>query len=594
MALLTGRISQRSIDEVRARADLVDLVESRSGPGRRSSGNVLFRCPFHDERTGSFSVEPVAKLYHCFGCGAKGSVVDFVMRIEGLQFVEAIEWLAHRYGVELEREAVDPQQAAERARRGRLDALLEDAATYYQRFLASASEAAPARDYLAERRVSAESIERFRIGMAPADWDQMVRAARTKGYTDSELAAAGLSTAGRRGPIDRFRGRIMFPLADGRGRVRGFGARIMPGNEGPKYLNSPESDVFHKSRILYAMHLARASIARSGRAIVVEGYTDVIAMHAVGETAAVASMGTALTEEQVRDLRSLAPRVVLCFDADAAGQEAALRGMAIAERARLDVRVASLPPGKDPGDLLQDGVEAFREVVAGAESVLSFRISHALARVPSAGPDTVYRDVKALLLEAQPGPDRDDAVRRVAGALRLRPDSTAALVPIRGPQTRSLPGAGPPGRSTVRHDRESEAQIGFLAACLAAPGIGRGALAETRELLDPELAPLVGWVAARLDGRHEPAPPAQEGLIAEVAAGAARLADEGEEAAHAALAANRIGVQVRNIDIRIAELKNRLNSDDNTSGASAGLERLKRERVELLDDLRRGRPRDGA
>ena len=224
-----GRITQATIDAVRDRADLVELVEARTGPGRPSRGQVMLRCPFHDERTPSFHVDPSAKVYKCFGCGEGGGLFQFVQKVENLSFPEAVEWLADRYGVEVEREDLSPADRDRIDRTKRVDGLLDDVASFYERYLERAEEAQAARDYLAQRGVSAESVARFRLGFAPSDWDRVARAAQQKGYEPALLLDAGVSSQGRRGPIDRFRGRITFPLCDARGRVRGFGARVMPG-----------------------------------------------------------------------------------------------------------------------------------------------------------------------------------------------------------------------------------------------------------------------------------------------------------------------------------------------------------------------------
>ena len=425
----------------------------------------MLRCPFHDERTPSFHVDPSAKVYKCFGCGEGGGLFQFVQKVENLSFPEAIEWLADRYGVEVEREDLSPADRDRIDRTKRVDGLLDDVAGFYERFLERAEEAQAARDYLAERGVSAESVARFRLGFAPSDWDRVARAAQQKGYPPELLIDAGVSSQGRRGPIDRFRGRITFPLCDARGRVRGFGARVMPGGEGPKYLNSPESEIFKKSRILYGLHLARPQIAKRHRAIVVEGYTDVIALHAAGFDEAVAAMGTSLTEDGVRELRRLADSVVLCFDADAAGQEAALRGMGIAERSGLRVRIVALPAGEDPADILARGPEAFEAALAAALPVLAFRIGRALELASSEeGPDAAYQACRAILADAAPGPERDEQVRRVAGALRLASDSAAALVPGR----LRMPRPADTGVSKVARNQREAAYHRLLAACLVA------------------------------------------------------------------------------------------------------------------------------
>ncbi len=294
--------------------------------------------------------------------------------------------------------------------------------------LAESAAAEDARAYVAERRLSAEMVERFGLGFAPPEWDRLSRLATQKGYRAQELVDAGLASHGQRGPIDVFRGRLMFPLTDARGRVRGFAGRVMPGGEGAKYINSRETELFKKSQLLYGLHEARPAIGRSGRAIVVEGYTDVIQLHAAGFDNAVASMGTSLTEEQLRELQRLCGALVLAFDADAAGQEATLRGLRRAEQLEFDVRIVPLPPGQDPADLALAGAEAVEAALAQTRRVLEFELDLVLQRVGQDDPDAVYRDAREVLARVPESILRQEQVRRVAGALRLDERLTAGLV----------------------------------------------------------------------------------------------------------------------------------------------------------------------
>jgi DNA primase len=574
---VSGRIAQRTIDAVRERAELVELVEARVGPGRRSAGQVMTRCPFHDERTPSFHIQPLDKLYICFGCGERGGLFDFVQKIENVTFPEAIEWLAERYGIDVEYDEQTPTERVERDRSRRVDALLEEVAHYYQRYLERAGEADDARAYIASRGISSESSSRFRIGFAPSDWDRVARAAQKKGYTPHELLNAGVSSQGRRGPIDRFRRRIVFPLCDRRGRVRGFGARVMPGGDGPKYLNSPESEVFKKGSILYGLHLARPAITRAGQVIVVEGYTDVVLLNQAGFEHTVAAMGTSLTEEQVRELRRLCANAVLCFDADLAGQQAALRGMEIAERAGMRVQVAALPAGTDPADIALADPAAFSSTVERAESVLSFRIGRALARVDADGADAAYQQARSILSQATAGPERDQQVRRVAGTLRLRADTAAALVPLRGP-------APPPQRTRSRVDRRIEMELDLLGACLADPQ--RGTTTLTDELVgllrDPEARELVGWVRTRLTGDPDPPPSHLSGVAAAVTSRSGQFDDPAS-----ALPKLVIGIELADTEDRIASLKETLRTDEYTPEDLATLSHLERDRAQLRDRLLR-------
>ncbi|MGH2803195.1 MAG: DNA primase, partial [Thermoleophilaceae bacterium] len=294
MALFT----RDSIDRLRDAIDMVDLVSAKTDL-RRVGSRWSGLCPFHDERTPSFSVNAAEKLFYCFGCQAKGDAIGFVEQSEGVDFPEAVELLADRYGVQLEREQDDPRAEERRRRRGRLLALLDRAASFYSAYLFDSTEARRAREYLAERGLSEEILREFRIGYSPSAWDRMVVGAQRGGFRPEELVAAGLAQRGRQGGglYDRFRGRIMFPLADARGRVLGFGARAMGEGRGPKYLNTSENDVYHKGRQLFGIDRARSDAAKSGRIVVVEGYTDVLALHQAGIRQSVAIMGTALTAE---------------------------------------------------------------------------------------------------------------------------------------------------------------------------------------------------------------------------------------------------------------------------------------------------------
>ncbi len=575
MNAVGGRISQATIDAVRERADLVELVEARTGPGRPSRGQMMLRCPFHDERTPSFHVHPGDKLYKCFGCGEQGGLFDFVRKLENLSFPEAVEWLADRYGVEVEREDLSPGDRDRLTRAKRADGLLDDVATFYERYLESAKESEAARAYLADRGVSAASIARFRLGFAPSDWDRVARSALSKGYPTELLYEAGISSQGRQGPIDRFRGRITFPLCDARGRVRGFGARVMPGGEGPKYLNSPESEIFKKSRILYGLHHARAAIAKRHRAIVVEGYTDVIALHAAGFEESVAAMGTSLTEEGVRELRRLADAVLLCFDADAAGQEAALRGMEIAERSGLRVRIVALPAGEDPADILARGPEAFEAALAAAQPVLAFRIGRALDLANGdEGPDAAYAACRRILAAAAPGPERDEQVRLVSSALRLGADSAANLVPgrARGPRM--------PDASVIRApaDQRRTAHHRLLAASLVA----------RVEPDESDVSPLATWVRARIAGTADAVPEGLEGDIATVLTFASNYdeGDDGRGAARGDVENFRRSRRITEIDDAIAVLKAQAESTEYTRAQQITLNELQREKAALRDQVR--------
>ena len=327
------RYTDDSRERVREAVDMVALVSARTELRRAGVNSYFGICPFHEERTGSFHVSPDERLYHCFGCQASGDAFKFVMETEGVDFSGALETLAQRFGVELQVEAEDPQAAARRERRDRLQTLVDRAAVYYARYLWEAREATDAREYLLGRGLREETLREFRVGYAPSAWDRMMLASRRAGFTDEELLTVGLAQRSKQRPgqiFDRFRGRIMFPSADQRGRVVGFGARAMRDSQRPKYLNSAENELYRKREQLFGIDLARSAAARAGRMILVEGYTDVLALHQAGLSNAVGIMGTSLTEEQVGILERVVSVLELCLDADRAGQDAMLRAARLA------------------------------------------------------------------------------------------------------------------------------------------------------------------------------------------------------------------------------------------------------------------------
>jgi DNA primase len=397
-----ARIKDSSVEAVKAAADIVTLVEARTRL-RKVGGRYTGLCPFHDERTPSFSVSPDRGTYHCFGCGVGGDAIRFVQELEGLDFVGAIEWLGDRFGVTLEYEEASPEADAERRRRDRLHALLEQTAAFYERYLWESPRGEAARAYLSSRGLGEPVCREFRLGLSPESGDLGAKA-RERGFTAAELATAGLAT--RRG-TDYFRGRLMFPLADARGRVIGFQARKLR-EEDPlrgKYVNSPESDLFRKSHVLYGLHLARAAVAKQDRAIVVEGNTDVIALRQAGLEPVVASMGTALTERHLRELSRLTKRLFLCFDADAAGEDATLRGMELALAQGFEIKVVSLPEGTDPADDPQ-GFESYLEA---AEPYAVHRVRLELSRARDR--QHAYVRVQDVLNGIPESPERHEAWR---------------------------------------------------------------------------------------------------------------------------------------------------------------------------------------
>jgi DNA primase len=415
-----ARIRDASVREAVEAADMVEVVSARTQL-RRSGARWTGLCPFHDEKTPSFSVNPADKLFYCFGCGKGGDIISFVRETEQLDFAQAVEWLAERYRVTLEFEESSPEQDAARGRRERLLSVLEQAASFYERYLWESPRGEAARSYLAGRGLGEEVCREYRLGLAPGG-ATLARKAREKGFTTPELAAAGL--VNRRGN-DYFSGRLLFPLADARGRVRGFQARKLREDDPlrAKYVNSPEGELFRKGDLLYGLDRARGAIAKQERAIVVEGNTDVLALRQAGLEPVVASMGTALTERQLKELSRLTHKAWLCFDGDAAGEAATLRGMELAAAQGFDVRVVALPPGQDPADLADE----FDERIARAESYLSHRIRLEIER--AADRQEGFVRVREVLSRFEDSPERQDAVRLAADRLDLPKETQAGLAP---------------------------------------------------------------------------------------------------------------------------------------------------------------------
>jgi DNA primase len=415
-----ARIKDSSVDEVKAVADMVAVVSART-PLRKAGGRYLGRCPFHEERTPSFSVNAMDKLYYCFGCGAKGDLITFVRETEQLDFAGAIEWLADRFNVQIEYEETTPQQDARRRRRERLLELLDAAASFYERYLWDSQAGSLARDYLAGRGLGEDVCREYRLGLALGG-TTLTRKAIERGFTREELVAAGLIN--RRGN-DYFSRRLVFPLADARGRVLGFQARKLHEDDPlrAKYVNSPEGELFRKGDLLYGLDHARAAIAKQERAVVVEGNPDVLALRQAGIEPVVAPMGTALTERQLKELSRLTNRIWLCFDGDAAGEAATLRGMELAAAQGLDVHVVALPAGFDPADL----AEGFEQRLGTAETYLGYRVRLEIER--AADRQEAFVRVREVLARFEDSPQRQDAIRFAADKLNLPKETQAGLAP---------------------------------------------------------------------------------------------------------------------------------------------------------------------
>jgi DNA primase len=420
-----ARIKDSSVEAVKNAAEILPLVEDYVRL-RKAGGLYKGLCPFHQEKTPSFTVSPARGTYKCFGCGEGGDAISFVTKLDSLDFVGAIEKLAQRFGVEIEYEEISPEADRERKRKEGLTKLLERATAFYERMLWDSEQGAFAREYLASRGLGEEVCREFRLGYAPGG-ATLGRGAQKEGFTREDLLATGLANS--RGN-DYFQRRLLFPLADARGHVRGFQARRLYDDDRlpAKYVNSPESDVFKKGDLLYGLDRARQPIAKEDRAVVVEGNTDVIALRQAGFLPVVASMGTALTAAQLRELKRLTNRVFLCFDSDAAGAEATLRGMelAVAEPFGFDVQVVSLPKGTDPAD----DPKAFEVQLAKPVSypVHRVRLLHERARDKNAS----FAAIRTFLASIPDSPERQDALRLASDLLDLPPETQAGLAPSRG------------------------------------------------------------------------------------------------------------------------------------------------------------------
>ena len=582
---MPARYTQDSIERLREAVDMVDLVGGRTDL-RRVGSRWVGLCPFHDERTPSFSVNADQGLYHCFGCGVGGDAIGFVREIEALDFAEAVELLAERYNVELKREREDPAEEERRRRRGRLLALLERTTAFYEKYLWTSDDARAARDYLAGRGLSEETLRAFRVGWSPSGWDKLLSGAQRDGFTFEELVGAGLAQPKRsgKGGVDRFRERIMFPLADARGRVLGFGARTLRADEPAKYINTSENEIYHKGRQLFGIDKARVASAKSGRLVVVEGYTDVLALHQAGVAETVAIMGTALTEHQLAELARAAGGegvVYLALDADSSGQQAMLRAAELAEQRDVELRVVQMPEGVDPAELVAaEGAGAIVGRLDGALSVVEFAVRRVLADAQLGTPegrDRALAQARELIAETPAqSARRDHLVQLVADRLDVPTDyvvTAVANAPRRptpvvaasaGSSGSGDPGpewGGDPGPEQVHAGPAAvagpaaaglEAERIFLALCLASGPAGRDYLDQlTPEHLSSDVLQRVRvHLLEHFDDPLADLDP-EDGELAALAAGIALRAEEGEPAEAPLLRMSFLALELRRIDREI-------------------------------------------
>ncbi len=430
-------IVDEDIVRLREATDIVQVISNYTQlrrVGRRFTG----LCPFHTEKSPSFSVNAEEGLYYCFGCQAKGDAITFVREQEQLDFVGAVEWLASKSDVTLH--YTDKNEGEERKRRARLHDILGKAVDWYHQRLLTGADAAAARSYLRQRGYDGEVVREYQIGWAPDSWDQLSKALRV---SNKDWVESGLGNINNRnGQYDFFRGRVLFPIFDAQDRPMGFGGRILPGSDDPaKYRNSADSGVYHKSRVLYGLNWAKTAVVAADEVIVCEGYTDVIGFGQAGVPRAVATCGTALTEEHVKLLGRFARRVVLSFDADAAGQNAAAKFYEWEKKYNLDVAVADLPDGVDPGDLARSDPAKLAEAVANAKPFLGFRVERALGAGDMSTVEGRARTAEAALDMVAEHPDalvKDQYAMEIAGRCRIEPGLVRDIL-SRGPRKKVEP-----------------------------------------------------------------------------------------------------------------------------------------------------------
>ncbi|RWZ61275.1 DNA primase [Labedella populi] len=468
---MAGRIRQSDIDEVKSRTNIADIIGDHVSLKSAGVGSLKGLCPFHDERSPSFHVRPQVGFYHCFGCGESGDVISFLRKIDHVTFTEAVERLAGRIGFTLTYEDGAGPDTTDGPNRARLLAANQAAEQWFQEQLHTAA-AEPGRRFLGERGFDADAAARFGVGFAPQSWDQLTKMLTGRGFTRDEINASGLVSVSDRGAYDRFRGRLVWPIRDVTGQTVGFGARrLLNDDKGPKYLNTPETPVYHKAQVLYGLDLAKREISRGHRVVVVEGYTDVMAAHLAGVGTAVATCGTSFGVDHIKVLRrvmgddSSGGEVIFTFDPDAAGQKAALRAFSEEKRFAAQTYVAIGRDGLDPCDLrLAHGDDAVRGLIDAKEPMFEFVIRQTLsgfdldtvegrvAALRKAAPvvadirDPSIRPGYTRVLAGRLGMDLDDVARAVTSASRrssTAPDTRAPLdvVPVaeRAASLRDLP-----------------------------------------------------------------------------------------------------------------------------------------------------------
>lgn len=512
------------LQELAERNPIEEVVAEYVPLTKRSGQNLFGLCPFHSEKTPSFSVSPSKQIYHCFGCGKGGSVINFIMDIENLSFRDAVEFLARRAGMTVPDDGLDPG----RPRRDRLYALNREAARFfYSRLVEPGGESA--QRYLERRQISPQFARRFGLGYAPDSWDSLTNAMKEKGFTERELAEAGLVKHGKRGGVyDIFRGRLMFPVIDVRGHVVAFSGRLLGDGE-PKYLNTPDTPVFSKSHNLFGLNLAKKS--KSGYIILVEGNIDVVSLHQAGFDSAVASLGTSLTPEQARLLSRYTHEIVISYDADEAGRKAAQRAIGLLDKLELRVRVLTVRGAKDPDEFIKSrGADAFRALLESSENHIDYRIDTARAKydlksdegklgflkeatdIVSTLPNAVEREVYsarvAELCSVSEGAVKSEVERlRRRRSSRERRTLERELRPVRAsqPQVKGI---------TYKDPRSAAAEEGVIRLLCLDPSLfaGREGLGE-EDFSSEELYHIYSALRRRIDAGESLSPAAMSGEL---------------------------------------------------------------------------------
>lgn len=483
-------------DEIKARIRISELISEYLELKPSGSGSFKAICPFHSERSPSFHVSEPKEIWHCFGCDKGGDIFTFVMEMEGVDFREALQMLAKKAGVELPvfQPNKNPKKEEEHQTLLRLHELAQKV---YAKLLLERDEAKFAREYLKNRGITQELIEKFGLGFAPNSWDTLARFFETRKVDLHLGTVAGLISKRKEGTgfFDRFRNRLMIPLSDKQGNVIGFTARILQGDDGPKYLNSPETPIYHKGRMLYGLHLAKSAIRKEKRVIIVEGNLDVIASHKAGVEAIVASSGTALTEEQIHLLRKYTNTLHLCFDGDDAGIEAAKRGIALAQSLGCDISIIAIPPqdGKDPDDVVQKNPARWVELANHPIPVMQYYFDTMLTRFDPSKPDGKKAMSQFLLPEIarlNNVVEQEYWLQKLSDILRVELSVLRSLIPkniVR--KSASQPSSTQKSNPIVKINKEEQAAAFLVGVFLAYPQVAKTYIGQ----IVPDLLPKGIW-----------------------------------------------------------------------------------------------------